>query len=126
MTGLVKLVLDFNEDVQVLVDKVHKQTFADVLAEANTEKNEGGLMPIDTGDLQDSITVGSDGGLATGKRHYQSAILSASPNSQLFGSWQIEYAGYVEFGTSRQAAQPFLRTAIMNFDNYFRRNVAVL
>lgn len=51
--------------------------------------------PIDTGALKNSISVSADG---------NSAVISAN----------TDYAGYVEFGTSKMAAQPFLVPALIN------------
>lgn len=50
--------------------------------------------PVDTGNLRDSISVETDG---------QKAVVTAT----------ADYAAYVEFGTSKAAAQPFLVPAIL-------------
>ena len=54
-----------------------------------------GMCPVDTGRLQASIaSSASDSG----------AVISAN----------TEYAAYVEFGTSKMAAQPYLVPALLN------------
>lgn len=68
------------------------------------------LCPVDTGRLRASITRSTENGGLTGK----------------IGT-NVEYAPYIEFGTSRSAAQPFLRPAIDDnkdaFDRIFRANM---
>lgn len=54
------------------------------------------LVPVDTGALQDSIRVEVEGDLV------QFAV----------GGGNIDYALYVEMGTSKMPAQPFMRPAI--------------
>ena len=50
------------------------------------------LVPVDTGNLRDSLTLDEDGGSAT-------------------VSTDVPYALAVEFGSARQAAQPYMRPA---------------
>ncbi len=52
------------------------------------------ICPVDTGALRDSITVSADS---------ESARISAD----------ADYAAYVEFGTSRARAQPYLVPALL-------------
>lgn len=52
------------------------------------------IVPVDTGRLRDSIK-----------------IFSASA-AEVKGGTEVEYAGFVEFGTSRQRSQPYMRPAI--------------
>ena len=53
------------------------------------------LVPVKTGALRKSI--------------------KATENSVTAGSDKVDYAGIVELGTARRAAQPFLRPAIEQF-----------
>ena len=55
------------------------------------------LCPVDTGRLRNSITHEVD-------MNEQAAIIGSN----------VEYAAYVELGTSRQHAQPYLRPACEN------------
>lgn len=71
------------------------ETRADVFKLAIVVQNEARrLAPVDTGRLRSSITV---------KR---------TPDGAVVGS-NVEYAPYVEYGTSRMAAQPYLRPAVL-------------
>lgn len=54
------------------------------------------FVPVDTGRLRDSIRV-----TQTGK-----ASFNVGPGDE------VEYAEYVEFGTSRSPAQPYMRPAL--------------
>lgn len=64
------------------------------------------ICPVDTGRLRASISYGVD-----------------APNRVGYIGTNVEYAPYVELGTSRQKAQPYLRPAIANhIDEY--RNIA--
>lgn len=70
-----------------------------------------GLCPVDSGFLKNSImwkTPGQEGGHEDGK------ILQAEPEKDggIVGS-AMEYAIYVEFGTRKMGAQPYLRPAIV-------------
>ncbi len=54
------------------------------------------LVPVRTGQLRDSI-----GAVSTGKGGLEWALIASTP-----------YALYVELGTSRQPAQPYMRPAV--------------
>lgn len=60
--------------------------------------------PVDTGNLRGSITYEVD----------------AADNAVYIGT-NVEYAPYVELGTSRQKAQPFLRPAASEHGAQYRR-----
>lgn len=66
------------------------------------------LVPVDTGRLRDSIRVNE-----LGPRSY-----TVGPGDE------VEYAEYVEYGTSRMAAQPYMRPAIELARQEFPRRVA--
>ena len=63
-----------------------------------------GRCPVDTGNLRGSITHEVDAG----------------ENAVYIGT-NVEYAPYVELGTSRQRAQPFLRPAASEHGAQYRR-----
>jgi len=66
------------------------------------------LCPVDTGALRASIR-----------------LEPAQPALKMYvkaGGGQVDYAGYVEFGTSRSLAQPYLTPAVRAID--VRREVA--
>lgn len=60
--------------------------------------------PVDTGNLRNSITHEADAG----------------DNAVYIGT-NVEYAPYVELGTSRQKAQPFLRPAASEHGAQYRQ-----
>lgn len=69
------------------------------------------LCPVDTGSLKKSIRIGT---YAKPKGQTHSIRVTAgghitNPKTKR----KVDYASYVEFGTSRQRAQPFLRPAIV-------------
>lgn len=64
------------------------------------------LCPVDTGRLRNSITH----------------VISNNENAVYVGS-NVEYARAVEFGTSRQKAQPYLRPAAHDHTSQYQRIV---
>jgi hypothetical protein len=56
-----------------------------------------GSVPVDTSVLQGSLRMEPAGG---------------SPLKGSFGSYDVNYAIYVEMGTSRMGAQPYIRPAV--------------
>lgn len=60
--------------------------------------------PVDTGNLRGSITYEVDAG-----------------DSAVYIGTNVEYAPYVELGTSRQKAQPFLRPAASEHGEQYRQ-----
>jgi len=63
------------------------------------------------GNAVDEIT--SLGAVDTGR--LRGSISHASDNDTAYIGSNVEYAPYVEFGTYRMAARPFLRNAISNY-----------
>jgi len=63
------------------------------------------FVPVDTGRLRDSIRINQ-----TGKAAY-----NVGPGDE------VEYAEYVEFGTSRTPAQPYMRPALEEARREFPR-----
>ena len=57
--------------------------------------------PVDTGRLRSSISHASDVGAG-----------------EVYIGTNVEYAAYVEFGTRRQKAQPYLRAALQHGSDY--------
>ena len=62
------------------------------------------LCPVDTGRLRNSITHADDG------------------EAEYIGT-NVEYAPYVELGTSRTRAQPYLKPAVVNHSDEYKRIV---
>ena len=64
------------------------------------------LCPVDTGNLRNSITHTTD---AEGKVEYVGT--------------NVEYAAYVEFGTSKTRAQPYIQPAVYNHTDEYSQMV---
>lgn len=62
------------------------------------------LCPVDTGRLRNSITHTDDG------------------EAEYIGT-NVEYAPYVELGTSRTRAQPYLKPAVVNHSDEYKKIV---
>ena len=90
------------------IDRIHKRAFAGTIAEANRSRENGGLMPIDTGRLQDSIDVNG----ARGKDTWRAGVIRTAMNATLTAIWRAPYGGFVDEGTRFQRPQPFARTAV--------------
>lgn len=90
-----------------------------------------GLCPVDTGLLHNSITYALDGQApAKGAYHANSGGKSGSYGGQMpkeggdaravYIGTNVEYAPYVELGTSRQSPKPFLKPAIANHQSDYK------
>lgn len=66
--------------------------------------------PVDTGRLRSSLTHVSED--------------SGSDNPSVKVGTNVEYAKFVEFGSSRQAAQPFLYPALIENEQKIKRKLA--
>jgi len=85
---VIKLDPNFAENLaEGLLPKL-KQLRDDILADCQR------LCPVDTGKLRESITVELD-----------------EDSGTIVGSSDVRYAGYVELGTSKMAAQPYMAPA---------------
>lgn len=68
------------------------------------------LVPVDTGDLQSTCRKKS-GRDPTQAGEFHVTLIAGGMRGKRAGNL-VNYAGYVEFGTSRQRPQPFLRPSI--------------
>ena len=87
-------------DVKNALESAKKTALKAVGIEA--ERNVKGITPVDTGRLRTSITH---------------EVVDS--NSVVIGT-NVEYAPYVELGTSKQKAQPYLRPGISNNINSYK------
>jgi hypothetical protein len=72
------------------------------------------LCPVDTGRLRGSIQVASGTGQRAapgGNARYDDYIKAPADRFETFVGTPVEYANWVEYGTGRNSAQPFLRPA---------------
>ena len=72
------------------------------------------LCPVDTGRLRNSITHRLGGG------GFDFPGMGASAGKEVTVGSEVEYAAYVELGTSRTRAQPFLRPAAADYADEYR------
>ena len=82
------------------------------------------LCPVDTGRLRNSITY------ATAKAHDTGTPPAKGEDYELRGTPEkgvvyigtnVEYAPYIELGTSKQKAQPFLKPALLNNTSKYKK-----
>jgi len=73
------------------------------------------LCPVDTGRLRNSITHRLGGG------GFSFPGMGAAVGKEVTVGSDVEYAAYVELGTSRTRAQPFLRPAAADYADEYRR-----
>lgn len=90
------------------------------------------LCAVDTGLLRNSITYAVDGrGPASGSysdnsgnqhgSYGGSAPTESGNNHSVYIGTNVEYAPYVEMGTSRIPAQPFIQPAVESHGNEYKR-----
>ena len=71
------------------------------------------IAPVDSNRLRDSITAQwQGGGTAADAKAEPGDTIGAPESGAVAIGTNVEYAPYVEYGTSRMMAQPYLRPAI--------------
>lgn len=98
--------------IDLISSKLHKAV-AEIIKETAEEIRGGAvqLVPVDTGALRDSIRIEPVNDLHT---------------TVIEGNEQTYYGAYVEFGTSRQVAQPHFTPACEAAERYFNRELRSL
>lgn len=101
MAKTVEVVVDNTELTERAIKRAILKSLEEIglLAEGYAKKR----CPVDTGRLRNSITHAVEDG----------------ENTAYIGT-NVEYARYVEVGTSRQKAQPYLRPAARDHANQYR------
>ena len=100
MAGMeLKIVSDNTDEIAEIVR--HQTRVALEVVGMQAEGYSKRLCPVDTGNLRNSITHTSDDDTA-------------------YIGTNVEYAPYVEYGTSRTKAQPFLKPAANNHVDEYR------
>ena len=101
-----KIDITYDGALGALADEIEERVSAAIAAGAETVKEYAqSVCPVDTGALRDSIAVSQDG---------MNAEVSAN----------TDYAAYVEFGTSKMSAQPFLVPALLGNENAVLAEIA--
>ncbi len=119
MAGTESFFIDAANEFESDLDKIHKRAFAGTIAEANRSREDGGLMPVDTGELQNSIEVNG----VRGKNAWMAGITRAGLLAPLIAIWNAPYAGFVDCGTRFQRPQPFARTAVLRWGDKVREQI---
>ena len=126
MALLGDIVRNFTVEVFEEVDRIHRDSFRDVMVTANDENIR---MPVDTGALQDSVTIRAafdgEGVGISGKDNIESTIESAPKFATYLGSWgneDVDYALHQEFGTDRIPARAFARSAVAQWGSFVAKN----
>lgn len=101
-------IIKYGDPLKGAYDSVEKAN-VEILAKVTSQAKS--LSPVDKGKLRGSLMWKTDkqaGGYEKGNKLQE----HPKPLSGVVGS-ATEYAAYVEFGTRRQRAQPFLRPAVI-------------
>lgn len=118
VAGNLIILEDNRQYVVEAIDRALAEAMDDIGAAMQSHAQQ--LCPVDTGRLRNSITYRLGGGGYDFPGY--GAEVSASEHSVSVGS-DVEYAAYVELGTSRTRAQPFLRPAAEAFAGEYRSMV---
>ena len=94
-----KIDITYDGALGAFADEIEERVSAAIAAGAEAVKERAqSVCPVDTGALRDSIAVSQDG-----------TVAEISANT--------DYAAYVEFGTSKMAAQPYLVPSLLGNEN---------
>lgn len=117
-SSILEVEADNTEYVLKAIDSALAEAMDDIGAAMQGHAQQ--LCPVDTGRLRNSITyrLGGEGYDFPG----YGAEVSAHEYAVSVGS-DVEYAAYVELGTSRTKAQPFLGPAAETYADEYRRIV---
>lgn len=89
--------------------------------------------PVDTGLLRNSITFALSGGNAHTSEYqdagrnqygYYSGTAPESDNPCVYIGTNVEYAPYIELGTVKSAAQPFLKPAAADHKDQYKQIIS--
>ena len=90
-------VLDhIDQNIEIALEAIGQQ------GEANAKFEITAMGAVDTGNLRNSITHTTDDDAA-------------------YVGTNVEYAGYVEFGTVKMPARPYLENALINYANEYKQ-----
>lgn len=126
--------LSFSQQVEAWIKKVEAKqgevlagAARDLFEEANRPREQGGRLPVDSGELRDSLTLRINGTVvAEGDKAYQGALL-AEFGDTIVGTWDAKYAVVAEFGswgggTNRREGTFFATSAAMSWPQHVKEN----
>ena len=96
------------EDKLSRLDEKLKQALEEALEEIAEKIRDDAkdLAPVDTGSLRESIRVEKEGDLQVSVIAGGGGVINPRTGRE------VDYAGYVEFGTSRMSPQPYMQPAL--------------
>ena len=137
--------LNFAAQAEALVNKtkarmdaLFRQSAQDTVGIMQSTVSEGGAMPVQTGFLRSSLQAVVNGDPvpadqpSDGLSHAYNAgpinlvINGAAAGDEIVTSYSANYAGHVEYGTSKMQARGFIRLAALQWQQVVDRNVAKL
>lgn len=118
----------FGEKVVRNATRVTANAAQDVFREAQKPKAKGGRMPVDKGQLRNSLTMSANGsGGLTGESSYVLALANMKPGDTIQGGWTAAHALRQEKGfvgqdklgrTYNQAGNFFMRSAAARWQEF--------
>ena len=125
-------VADWQRKSEQTLRKIVLASALDVFNDAQKPKAQGGLMPIDLGNLRNSLVMELNAAPAgEGENSYVLAIANMQIGDVLLGGWSADYAMRVHFGfvgtdslgrSYNQAAQPFRDVAAAKWPEIVAKN----
>lgn len=104
---------------------VMQESVQEVVATAQTPKAQGGRMPVDTGNLRNSLASGINGSFgAPGPESYELTIAGMEIGDVARFAWTANYAMHQELGTSKMRGNHFVGAAAAEWPQIVERNVA--
>ena len=104
---------------------VMQESVQEVVATAQTPKAQGGRMPVDTGNLRNSLASGINGSFgAPGPESYELTIAGMEIGDVARFAWTADYAMHQELGTSKMRGNHFVGAAAAEWPQIVERNAA--
>lgn len=93
--SLTDALAQFRDETHENLEKIVRGVAEQVFEEAQRPATEGGNMPVDSGDLRESLTFD---GVGSGAESYKAAAAQMQPGDVLTGEWQVMYSAMQEHG----------------------------
>lgn len=117
----------FTDRSKEKMETVVKQSAQEVFSIAQTPKAQGGRMPVDTGFLRNSMVASLNGAtVGGGADAYVMAVVGADLGDTIFAGWTAKYARFMEYGTSKTAANYFMLSAAQQWQAIVARNAEIV
>ena len=127
--GFADQVAAWAKKAEAALDEVVARSAHDVLAAAQRTEEKGGRMPVDTGELVESLEVSINGVVVAKGEEAALGALRMKAGDDLLGVWTAPHAAHVEYGTAREGegGQPrepaaFLRGAVDQWPAIVKKN----